>query len=49
MNSMRSDLANDIAQLTGEHLVLVGAAMLFAIGVGAAALSDLNEIATFLG
>jgi len=31
---MRSDLANDIAQLTGEHLVLVGVAMLFAILIG---------------
>ena len=27
---MRSDLANDILQLTGEHLVLVGTAMLVA-------------------
>ena len=34
LNSMRSDLANDIAQLTGEHLVLVGVAMLFAILIG---------------
>ena len=31
---MRSDLANDILQLTGEHLFLVGTAMLAAVLIG---------------
>ena len=31
---MRSDLANDILQLTGEHLALVGTALLVAILIG---------------
>lgn len=31
---MRSDLANDILQLTGEHLLLVGTAMLVAVLIG---------------
>lgn len=31
---MRPDLVYDLSQLTGEHLVLVGAAMLFAIAIG---------------
>lgn len=31
---MRSDLANDILQLTAEHLMLVGSAMLVAILIG---------------
>jgi osmoprotectant transport system permease protein len=31
---MRSDLANDIPELTGEHVLLVGIAMLIAIAIG---------------